>query len=167
MLRWALLSRLRILWPHCASVFVVVFVPVVVRMFNRMCRYGHNQPPVLDAFKPDEPVGELANLRRPAMHDQHFKAGIVVEMCVARGDHHVVVSVLQFGQLLAYPGRVVVVDQRHRSDHNRIGRRGLLRLPAGRESDPETPRSDWYTPVARSTGQTASKDPSPAQSQSC
>ena len=54
------------------------------------------------------------------MHDEHFKAGVVVEMGVTGGDHQFMVSVLQVSQLVGDAVRVVVIDQGDGSYHRDI-----------------------------------------------
>jgi len=104
--------------------FVVVRMFVGVRGIER--RHGHHQAAVLHAFEAYENVGEVLDAGGIAMHDQHFKAGIVVEMRVTRGDQEVVVLVLYLGQLLGDSGGVVVEDEGHGADDGRVGRGGLL-----------------------------------------
>src|ERR1700690_1898899 len=63
------------------DVFAAVFVPVPATLLqSRRCN-GHHQAPVLHAFQPDQAPGEMLHLHRIAMHNQHFKAGVVVEVC--------------------------------------------------------------------------------------
>ena len=94
---------------------VIVLMSVIVCMFDRVRGNGHDQPAVLDALQSDEPVGKLLHARRLAVDDEHLKAGFVVEMGVAGGDHQVVILVLHFGELFRDAVRMVVVDQRDRA----------------------------------------------------
>ena len=87
---------------------------------------GHHQAAVLDAFETDENVGEMLHSGGLAVDDQYFKAGIMVEMRVARGDDQIVVLVLHLGQLFRDSRGVMVEDERHGADHRCVGRRGLL-----------------------------------------
>jgi hypothetical protein len=52
---------------------------------------------VLHAFEADENVGEVLDAGGITVDDQHFKAGVVVEMRVTRGNYQVVVLVLHLG----------------------------------------------------------------------
>ena len=81
---------------------------------------------MLHAFEADEKVGEVLNARGLAVDDQDFKAGVVIEMRVARRDNQVVVLVLRFGELLGDAGGVMVVDERDGADDGRAGRGSLL-----------------------------------------
>jgi hypothetical protein len=59
--------------------------------------HSHYQSAVLHAFEADENVGEVLDAGGIAVDDQHFKAGVVVEMRVTRGNYQVVVLVLHLG----------------------------------------------------------------------
>ena len=63
--------------------------------------HSHHQAAVLHAFEADEQVGEVLDAGGLAVDDEHFKAGVVIEMRVAGGDNQVVVLVLQLGEFLA------------------------------------------------------------------
>ena len=69
---------------------------------------------------------KCSHARRFAVDDQHFKAGIEIEMCVARGNDQVVVRVLRFSQLLGDAVGVMVEDEGDGADDGGIGRGGLL-----------------------------------------
>jgi hypothetical protein len=88
--------------------------------------HAHHQAAVLDAFEADDEVGKLLDAAGLAVNDQHFEAGIVVEMRVARRDNQVVVLVLRFSQLLSDPKGVVVVNKSDGADDGSIGRGSLL-----------------------------------------
>ena len=78
---------------------------------------------MLHAFQRNEIAGELFHRRRLAMHDQHFQAGIVIQMRVAGGDHQFVMLMLQLGQFFADAVLVMVVDQGDGSHDDGIRRR--------------------------------------------
>ena len=79
---------------------VLVLMRVFMRMRMRLGMFvagiecvrghGHHQAPVLHAFQADDEVGKLLHARRLAVDDQHFKAGVVIEMRMARGNDEVV-----------------------------------------------------------------------------
>ena len=95
-------------------------------MLRIACGDGHHQAAVLHAFEADENVGEVLDAGRLAMDDEHFKAGIVVEMRVTRGDNQVVVLVLRFSELLGDAVGMVVEDEGDGADDGRVGRGSLL-----------------------------------------
>ena len=76
---------------------------------------------MLDAFQADDQVCKLLHAARFTVDDQHFEAGIMVQMRVARRDNQVVMFVLGFGQLLGDPESMVVVDESDGADDGRIG----------------------------------------------
>ena len=59
---------------------VDVFVAVLV--FNGVRWNGHYEAAVLNAFEANEPIGELFNLGRLSVDDEHLKAGVVIETSV-------------------------------------------------------------------------------------
>ena len=105
-------------------VAVLVFVLVSVLYLVRWD--GHYQAAMLYTLEADQHVGKLGNLGRLAVHDQYFKAGIVVQVRMAGGDHQFMVRVLRLGQLFRDAVRVVVEDERDRAHDYRFRRRGLL-----------------------------------------
>ena len=60
------------------------------------------------------------------MHDQHFEAGIVVQVGMAGGDHQFVLRVLHLGQFFRDAAGVVVVDERDGANDNGVGVGGLF-----------------------------------------
>ena len=61
-----------------------------------------------------------------AVDDQHFKAGVVIEMRMRGRNHQAVVLVLRFSELLGDAVGGVVVDERDGADDDRVGGGGLL-----------------------------------------
>ena len=59
--------------------------------------------PCCTPFRPMSRSAKCCTRAGLAVDDQHFKAGLVVEMRVAGGDNQVVVFVLRFGQLFVMP----------------------------------------------------------------
>jgi len=116
---------------------------MVVRVWMLVCVLsiergdGHNQAAVLDAFEADENVGEVLDAGGVAVDDQHFKAGVMVEMRMARRDHQVVVLVLHLGQLLADAGGVVIEDEGDGAHYRCVGRSGSLTDEAVADQVPE------------------------------
>ena len=76
---------------------------------------------MLHAFEPDELAGELLNLRRLSVDDQHLKACVVIQMSVTRRDHQGVMRVLEFSQLFGNAISVMIVDEGYRADDRGIG----------------------------------------------
>jgi hypothetical protein len=72
---------------------------------------------MLNAFQPNQAPCKLLNFSGFAVHDEHFKAGIVVEMSVAGGDHQLMMRVLQIGQFVGDAMHVVVIDEGHGTDY--------------------------------------------------
>ena len=72
-------------------VVVLMFVSVPVCVLQRVRRNGHHQAAVLHALQADQPVGKLLHPRRLAVDDQHLKAGVVVKVGMAGGNHQIVV----------------------------------------------------------------------------
>ena len=101
-------------------------VSALVGMLDRMRRNSHHQAAVLHAFEADENVGEMLDAVRLAVDDEHFKAGIEVEVGVARGDNQVMVLVLRFSELLGDAVGGMVVDKRDGADDGGVGCGGLL-----------------------------------------
>ena len=54
---------------------------------------------MLDAFGADETIGDLLDFAGCTFNDDHFEAGIVIEMRVCRGDDDVVIFVLYVHEL--------------------------------------------------------------------
>ena len=125
------------------AVFVRMVVRVGVRVFVPSIErgHGHHQAAVLYAFEADENVGEVLDPGGISVDDQHFKAGIVIEMRVTRRDHQVVVLVLHLGQLLSDSRGVVVKDEGHGADDGRVRRGGLLADQPVADQIPECFRS--------------------------
>ena len=136
-------------------------------MHGRERGHSHHQPAVLHAFQADDEVGEVLHAGGFAVNDQHFKAGIEIEMRMARGDDEVVVLVLRFGQLLGDSEGVMVVNESDGADNGGIGRGGLSLAPAGRESGRERLRSDWCIRSSQWNGQSASTDRNRGQCRFC
>ena len=65
---------------------MAMFMQVLLRLFKRMGRDGHDQAAVLHAFKAYEPISELGDGSGLAVHDEDFEAGIVVQVGVTGGD---------------------------------------------------------------------------------
>lgn len=82
---------------------------------------GHYQTTVLDAFQSNKDVGEAFYVRSLAMNNQHFKAGVVIEVGMRGGNNQVVVFVLRLGEFLGDTVGVMVIDERDRADHGRAG----------------------------------------------
>jgi len=59
------------------------------------------------------------SLLRPFIED-HFKAGVLIEMNVRRGQNHHACSMLNLGQLLRETRDMVVVHKRQRAHHRLI-----------------------------------------------
>jgi hypothetical protein len=107
-------------------VLVRMLVRVLVPGLEPMRRNGHHQAAVLDAFEADEKIGEVLDARSLAVDDQHFKAGVVIKMRMARGNHQVVVLVLRLREFLGDSVGVVVKDQSDGADDGRVGCGGPL-----------------------------------------
>jgi len=58
---------------------------------ERMSGHAHHQAAVLHSFQADDQVGEVLHAGGFAVDDQHFEAGIMIQMRVTRGDNQVVV----------------------------------------------------------------------------
>ena len=99
--------------------FVVLFMAVIVRVLEVVRGNGHHQAAVLHAFQANEAIGKLGHLGRFAMDDQHFKAGVVIQVGMAGGDHQIVVCMLHLGELFRDAVGVVVVDEGDRAHHGR------------------------------------------------
>ena len=69
------------------SMLMRMLVRFLCGLRQRMRRHGHHQAAMLHAFEADQPIGKLFHMSRFSMHDQHFQAGIVVQVRMAGGDH--------------------------------------------------------------------------------
>src|ERR1039457_4321079 len=79
------------------------------RSFQLLAGGGDGQPPVLDAFRRDQHIGNLPHYGALAAHHQHFQAMIVVQMDVQRGEDGMMVIVHEREQKYEYvPGLVGV-----------------------------------------------------------
>jgi hypothetical protein len=85
-------------WTLFTSVFVAMFMAVFMRVFDGVRGNGHHQAAMLHALEADEAIGKLGNLGRFAVDDQHFKAGVVVKVGMAGGDHQLMVLMLHLGE---------------------------------------------------------------------
>ena len=103
---------------------VDVFVAVLV--FNGVRWNGHYEAAVLNAFEANEPIGELFNLGRLSVDDEHLKAGVVIEMRMAGGDDQFMVLVLHLGELFSDAVLLMVEDEGDGADYDGVRRRGLL-----------------------------------------
>ncbi len=137
------------------SVFVVVLMAVLLGVLNGVRGNGHYQAPVLHTFEADKAVGKLRHPGRFAVNDQHFKAGVVVEVGVTGGDHKLVVCVLNFSELFRDAVSVVVVDEGDGADHSRVRGRGLLSDQAVADQVAKGFRPVGIATMARWSGQTA------------
>lgn len=79
-------------------------------------RRGHREFPVLDAFGPDQAVGDLLHLAAFALDHQDFKTMMFIEMDVQRGPKKLLVLVLKVGEGVAQVANGVVVDDRDGAD---------------------------------------------------
>jgi len=79
-------------------------------------RRGHREFPVLDAFGPDQAVGDFLHLAAFALDHQDFKAMMFIEMDVQRGPKKLLVLVLKVGEGVAQVADGVVVDDRDGAD---------------------------------------------------
>ena len=86
----------------------------------------HDEAAVLDAFEADEAFGEALDVGGGAVDDQHFEAGVVIEVGVAGGDDQVVVLVLEAGELVGDAVGVVVVDEGDSADDGGVGGGGAF-----------------------------------------
>ena len=112
---------------------------------------GHHETAVLHSFEADEPIGQLLDLRRLTVHDEHFEAGIEVEMSMAGRNDQLMVCVLDFGELLSDSVGVVIVDQSHRSNHRCIRNRRLLADEPVPDQIAESLRTVRVTPLSNGT----------------
>jgi hypothetical protein len=97
-----------------------VSFPVPVVKISRLC-HCHHETAVLHSLQSDEAACELLDLSGPAVHNDDFKARIVIEMCVTGRDHQFVMGMLQFRQLLCDAASMMIVDKGHGADYRRIG----------------------------------------------
>ena len=74
-------------------------------------RGGHGEFAVFDALGGNEFIGNFADDRRLAAHEQNFQAVMVVEMDVDSRKNDVVMVVLDVGQRFLHMHFVVVVDE--------------------------------------------------------
>ena len=88
--------------------------------------HGHDQAPMLHAFQADDDVGKVLHARRFAVDDQHFKAGVEIEMSMARGNDEVMMRMLRLGQLFSDAVGVMVVNEGDGAHNGGIWRSGRL-----------------------------------------
>ena len=99
------------------AVLMWVFVGVRVRFrlfvagVECVSGHSHDQAPMLHTFQADDDVGKVLHARCVAVDDQHFKAGIEIEMSVARGNDEVVMRMLCFSQLFSDAEGMMVVNE--------------------------------------------------------
>ena len=105
---------------------MVVRVRVFVRVLGIEGGNGHHQAAVLNALEPDKKIGETLDAGSLAVNNQHFQAGIEVQMRVTRRNNQVVVFVLHFRELLGDPMGMMVENQGHGADDGGLGRGGPL-----------------------------------------
>jgi len=120
---------------------VLVWVCVLVVVLGVERGHGHHQAPMLHALETDDNIGEKLNARGLAVDDQHFKAGVLVEMRMSGGDHQVMVLVLRLRELLCDAMGVMVVDEGDGADHGCVGRGGPLAHQPVADQVPECFRS--------------------------
>ena len=72
---------------------------------------GEHQFAVFDPAQAQNPVGEMAYLRTPPSHDDHFQAIVVIQVNVRGGKHLPFGVVLRLDQPLRKSWAVVVVNQ--------------------------------------------------------
>lgn len=108
-------------------------MPVRVRLSIRvkmMTRFGlsncHDEPPMLHALQTDQAAGELFDLSGLTVHDEDFKARIMIEVRMTGRDHKFVIGMLKFGQLLGNAVAVMIIDERDGADYCGIGTRRAL-----------------------------------------
>jgi len=92
----------------------------------------HHQPAVPDSLRTDEAVCQYLHIPRPPSKDDNFKAAIVVQVDMQRGNDDGVAVVLQIGQLRRKKSRVMIVDKSYGTYH------GLVRRNHGRTHQPVT-----------------------------
>ena len=73
---------------------VGVFVRLFIGSSQRLCGNRLDQMAMLHAFERDQLAGKGLDRRRFSVHDQHFQAGVVVQMGVACGDNQIVMFML-------------------------------------------------------------------------
>ena len=101
-----------------AAVIVVVIVMrmlMAVRIFlpaGNGLGGGQNEPAGLDALGADQAIRKFPDLSGLAAQEDHLQATMRVEMHMSRGDDMCELAVLEFGEPLRGPSRVVIVDQR-------------------------------------------------------
>ena len=77
---------------------------------------GPDEPAVLDVLGYHEPVGDLPDQTRRALHDDYLETIVGVEMDVSRGHDEVDVLVLKGVKALRQFGRLVIVDKGEHPD---------------------------------------------------
>ena len=77
---------------------------------------------MLDALSADQRIRNFSHRAGLAAHHQYFKAIVVIEMHMQRGEDRAVVIVLQVGQLLVEEANVVIVYEGDSADNTRFGR---------------------------------------------
>lgn len=92
---------------------------------------GERKLAVLHALGGYEPLREVAHLLAGALEDEHFKAVVMVEVHMQRGDDDVVHVVLYLGESLCEVALVVVVDEGERTGDFAVG--VITVFAAGRE----------------------------------
>src|ERR1700678_30013 len=80
----------------------------------------HDEPSMLNALGADEAVGQLLDIFRLTAEYDDFEAILVVEMGMQSGNHNGVTVVLKIGKLLRQQPSVMIIDEGHRTHHQRV-----------------------------------------------
>jgi hypothetical protein len=75
---------------------------------------------VTNAFGADQQIRQFADAMAGTAQHHHFEARVVVQMCVRRGNHNIVISMLDIHQFDGKHPEVVIVNERHRADNGRL-----------------------------------------------
>jgi hypothetical protein len=75
---------------------------------------------VANAFSADQQIGQFADTVAGASQHHHFETRVMIQMRMRRGNHDIVVTMLDIHQLDREHAEMVIVDERHRADHRGI-----------------------------------------------
>ncbi len=72
---------------------------------------------MMDAFRTDQEIRELAHAPGFALDYDHFQTGVMIEMCMCGCDNQILIRMLKIRQLLGQKPRMMIVDERDRTDN--------------------------------------------------